>query len=228
MSSRLAIFLTMRRELRERLRSRAFQVATAIQIVIVVGIVIVAGVTGDDTETFKVGAVGERAASVGERLEPTPRASTPKIELETLADEAAAESAVSDEDVEAAVVDDRLLTGSTAGAGLVALLQDASRAGPRRREPARGRPFGGAGPRDAAAAAARGHRARQRRAGEGIALVGSPAALHRDPHVRDLGRRRRGRGEELAGRRGDPLGDPADSAARRQGARHRPAGDAAR
>ena len=126
MSSRHAIYLTMRRELRERLRSRAFQVATAVQIVIVVGIVVVAGVTGDDTETFKVGAVGERAASVGELARTEAESIEAKIELETLADEAAAESAVSDEDVEAAILDDRLLTGSSPDPGLIALLQDAS------------------------------------------------------------------------------------------------------
>ena len=126
MSSRHAIYLTMRRELRERLRSRAFQVATAVQILILVGIVIVAGVTGDDTETFKVGAVGERAASVGELARTDAGSIEAKIELETLADEAAAESAVSDEDVEAAILDDRLLTGSSPDPGLIALLQDAS------------------------------------------------------------------------------------------------------
>ncbi len=53
------IFLTARREIRERARSRAFIVSTIVQMVIVVLIVIIGSATSDDTESYKLGTVGQ-------------------------------------------------------------------------------------------------------------------------------------------------------------------------
>lgn len=57
--------LVVRRELRERLRSRAFQVATAISVLLVVGAIILPALDRNPfNEAVKVGVVGRRAESV--------------------------------------------------------------------------------------------------------------------------------------------------------------------
>ena len=47
--------LVMRREIRERLREKAFAVSTGINIVIIVAVVIIASLVGGDEESYKVG-----------------------------------------------------------------------------------------------------------------------------------------------------------------------------
>ena len=79
MSNRRAIFLTARREIRERLRTRAFLISTAIQVLIVIAIVVVAAITaGDSTDKFDVGYVGAEGRTVVEAARPPRGASTPR------------------------------------------------------------------------------------------------------------------------------------------------------
>lgn len=61
MSGGRAIWLTARREIRERLRSRAFRVSTLIQVLAVAAVAVIASVTGGGGETkVEVGTIGSR------------------------------------------------------------------------------------------------------------------------------------------------------------------------
>jgi ABC-2 type transport system permease protein len=63
-SGREATALVVRREIRERLREKAFAVSTGINIVIIVAVVIIASLVGGDDERFAVGYSGLSEAAV--------------------------------------------------------------------------------------------------------------------------------------------------------------------
>jgi ABC-2 type transport system permease protein len=63
-SGREATALVVRREIRERLREKAFAVSTGINIVIIVAVVIIASLVGGDDERFVVGYSGLSEAAV--------------------------------------------------------------------------------------------------------------------------------------------------------------------
>ncbi len=127
MSNRHAIFLTARREVRELLRSRAFRISTAIQLAIVIAIVVISGLTsGDDSDKFDVGYVGPEAERVVDQAQKRQAAFDAEITSREFGDEEAARSAVSDEDVDAAVVAAGLVARSDPSDTLVSLLQSAS------------------------------------------------------------------------------------------------------
>lgn len=127
MSRGRAIWLTARREIQERLRSRAFLVGTGVQLLIVVAVVIIAGVAGgDDTDKVDVGYVGteaETALDTAARLQ-----GSFQIELtpREYPDEAAARTAVEGDEADAAVAGDSLITSSDPPQTLTSLLQTAS------------------------------------------------------------------------------------------------------
>lgn len=128
MTPRRAVFLTARRELRERARSRVFRVATAVQLLIVAVVVIITVATGDDgPEKVKVAVVGPQARAVGQAAHAAQRPYDLEVELRRVASLAAATDAVRDDDVDVALAGRRLLTGADPDASLVALLQSASR-----------------------------------------------------------------------------------------------------
>lgn len=128
MSGRRAIFLTARREVRERLASRAFRISTVIQLAIVLAIVVISALTsGDDAEKFDVGYVGGAAKAVAEAAEAAQDGFNAELTLSSLADESAAASAIEADDLDAAVLEGQLLTGSSASETLSALIQAAAR-----------------------------------------------------------------------------------------------------
>ena len=127
MTDRRAIFLTARRELRERARSRAFLASTVLQVVIVIAIVVVASLTSGGTDTFKVGVVGDQARTVTDAATAQQKAVGAELKLKTFDDEAAARSAVEKDELDAAVAGGRLLTGSGPSETLTTLVQQASR-----------------------------------------------------------------------------------------------------
>jgi ABC-2 type transport system permease protein len=63
-SGREATALVVRREIRERLREKAFAISTGINIVIIVAVVIIASLVGGDDERFVVGYSGLSEAAV--------------------------------------------------------------------------------------------------------------------------------------------------------------------
>jgi len=127
MTDRRAIFLTARRELRERARSKAFLVSTVLQVVIVIAVVVVASLTSGGTDTFKVGVVGDQARAVTDAASAQQKAFGAELKLKTLDDVAAARSAVEKDELDAAVAGGRLLTGSGPSETLTTLVQQASR-----------------------------------------------------------------------------------------------------
>jgi ABC-2 type transport system permease protein len=128
MTERRAILLTARREIRERLRSRAFLASVGLQLVILLAIVVVIGLVADDaTEQFELGTVGERGAAIGNEARAQAAAFDAEVELRAFDDEAAAARAVEDESVDGAITPERLLTGASPPDQLVPLMQSAAR-----------------------------------------------------------------------------------------------------
>ena len=128
MTPRRAVFLTARREVLERVRSRAFVISTLIQVGVVVVIVIVSAVTGGGgTDTFDVGYAGADAKAVITAAGEQAGAVDAKIEPREYPTEAAARDAVDGKDVDAAVSAGTLIVRTDASDTLTSLLQSGQR-----------------------------------------------------------------------------------------------------
>lgn len=118
------VYLVARRELRERVRTRGFQVATALTLLGVLAIVAVTAInSGDEHRTVTVAALGAQAQAAlaevegeHESLELTIQSSDRDY------DEEAARQALLDGDLDAALVDNRILVGEEAPDTLAAVL----------------------------------------------------------------------------------------------------------
>jgi ABC-2 type transport system permease protein len=122
------IRLTARREVVERTRERSFLISTAITLLILAGIIVVPKLLGSDSSTFDVGLVG--AAS--QRLQPALAAQAApagiNVRVRSPASQAAADAAVRDGKLDAAVVDGNQVLVKTDGDDrLKLLIQTASR-----------------------------------------------------------------------------------------------------
>lgn len=111
MSSRHTIWLIARRELRERFRSRAFRVGTAVQIFIVLIVVVIGALSGGDDgpTTYKLGATGAQSAPLAAAAKARAPAFSARVDVRSYPDPAAATQAVRDSDVDAALVGARLI-----------------------------------------------------------------------------------------------------------------------
>jgi ABC-2 type transport system permease protein len=127
MTPRRAIFLTARREIRERLRSRAFMIGLAVQLVVVLVIVIVAALTSGGGDEFDVATVGPRGAEIGEAAQREQEGFDTTLTLTEAGDLAEARDRVADGDADAAVSASELITGADPSETLVGLLQSANR-----------------------------------------------------------------------------------------------------
>jgi ABC-2 type transport system permease protein len=126
-NARRLIYLTARREVRERLRSRAFLVSTGLSVLAVVLIVVVASLNSGGDERYTVGVVGPQAQATIEQARQGQEAIGVELEVRALSDEAAARRAVEDDDVDAALTDGRILSRGEPAPELLALLQEANR-----------------------------------------------------------------------------------------------------
>ena len=102
-----ATWLIARRDFRERVRGRAFLLATAVLVILSVGGVIAADVGKDlfdGTETHTIGLV-DPPAQLGPALDAAGTAFDMRIETQTFADNAAADAALDAGDIDAALVD---------------------------------------------------------------------------------------------------------------------------
>jgi ABC-2 type transport system permease protein len=126
MNDRRAVYLTARREVTERIRNRTFLLSTALMVVVAVAIVVVASVTEGDADEFDVGTVGPEPRAVVEVAVAAQDAFDAEVTLEEYPDEAAARTAVDDGEVDAALVDGRLISDGDPPSTLAALLQQAS------------------------------------------------------------------------------------------------------
>jgi ABC-2 type transport system permease protein len=129
-----ALWLVARREVRERLRSKVFEVSTALSLVVLVIVVVAAGAASgdDDGTTYDVGVVGERPAAVMAAAETLVAGSDEldgdvELSVDTYPDAATARAAVRDGDVDAAVVDSAVVVDREIDPGLGALIEAADR-----------------------------------------------------------------------------------------------------
>ena len=123
MNDRQTIALTAGREIRERLRSRAWRASLAVQIAIVLLIVVISAISGgDDSTSYEVGASGPEAVALVNGLQSqTIRDVT--VATKEVDDEAAGRADVADGELDAAVIDGELVIGPDTDDELIGLLQ---------------------------------------------------------------------------------------------------------
>jgi ABC-2 type transport system permease protein len=110
MSSRSAIVLVARREIRERLRGRAFLVSTLVLLLLVGGSTALNGVAAKET-TYRVALTGTPPAGLDAALQRAAKPFDAKVELRSLGSTSAARKALRTDDVDALLLlgDDRLV-----------------------------------------------------------------------------------------------------------------------
>jgi ABC-2 type transport system permease protein len=120
------MWLVARRELATRGRTRSFVLGLAISAVLMAGLAVLPRVVGGET-SYTVGLAGASAERLRPVLVAQAAADDIDLDLRSLPDEPAARAAVEDGEVDAAVVDDRLLYRGELDSGLAQLLQTAHR-----------------------------------------------------------------------------------------------------
>lgn len=127
MSVGRAIFLTARREVLERVRSRAYLASTGLILALVAGVFAIAAFTGGGPESVRLAVAGERGEQIAmAAAERAPRYEA-EIEMVPVSDAAAAGEAVRAGDVDLALIGERLTTGPGEPERAVAAIEDAAR-----------------------------------------------------------------------------------------------------
>ena len=123
------VYLVALREVRERVRSRAFVVSTAFTLLLVIGaLAAVAFLSEAGTPAYEVGIVGPRPAGLDDALSLAAAASGALVGTEPLADRPAAEAALEEGRIDAALLPDgTILVSSRRQADLESLLTFALR-----------------------------------------------------------------------------------------------------
>ncbi len=127
------VALIARREIGERLRSKAFGVSTLLSLVVLVVVVFVAGAaSGGGSTTYDIGVVGEHPAAVARGVGSLVAGSEEidaavDITVQQYPDAAAAERAVSDGDLDVALVGTAIVVSGGIDERLEALIQSANR-----------------------------------------------------------------------------------------------------
>jgi ABC-2 type transport system permease protein len=126
--TRRAATLVAKREFAERMRSRAFQIGTAIVVAVVAAGAILGGVLSDDDATeYEVGAQGPEAAAVAAAARAAAPSVDARVTVRRFASAAEARGAVRDEEVDAALVGGAIVSRDGANDELEQLLQGAAR-----------------------------------------------------------------------------------------------------
>lgn len=115
MSGARASYLAGRREVRERLRSKAFRISILIQVLAVLAIAVIASATsgdGNSTTTVKVGVIGESGKAVAGQAAGFSRDLDLEFEQVKFRSLSEARTALDDGDIEAAVGDSPVLVSS--------------------------------------------------------------------------------------------------------------------
>ncbi|MBJ7453542.1 MAG: ABC transporter permease, partial [Blastococcus sp.] len=125
-SSAALVRLVAGREVSTRIRDKGFIISSIVILLVIVGAVVIQVVTGSGDEESRVGLVGGDAVLVT-ALEAQGEALDVDVEVVEFDDEAAARTAVDDEDVDGALLagDDELLVRESAGGTLEAIVQGA-------------------------------------------------------------------------------------------------------
>jgi ABC-2 type transport system permease protein len=117
--------LVARREIVERVREKSFLIATVVNLVIIVAVVIVAAIMGGDDTSYDVGYVDDADTSIV--LAASEAAQALDIEFSShQLDEGQVRTELEEGDLDAALVDGRILAQDEPPDELVALLQSAS------------------------------------------------------------------------------------------------------
>jgi ABC-2 type transport system permease protein len=126
LSSSQLVRLVAGREVATRIRDKGFIISSVVILLVIVAAVVIQVVTGSGDEESRVGLVGGDASLVS-ALEAQGEASDVDVEVVEFDDEAAARTAVDDEDVDGALLagDDELLVRESAGGTLEAVVQGA-------------------------------------------------------------------------------------------------------
>jgi ABC-2 type transport system permease protein len=127
MSGREATLLVVRREIRERLREKAFAVSTGINIVIIVAVVIIAAIVSGDEERFAVGYNGATEAAVVESAAAAGRSVGVEIDAPRQVGADEADAALEDGSLDAVVASGQIRAKDEPPDELVTLLQAANR-----------------------------------------------------------------------------------------------------
>lgn len=128
MNRNRVIALTARREIRERGRSRAFIVATAVQVVVVVAIVVISALVGGGSDSYKVATFGEKGAQIAAAAKDQQKSIDADISVDEVSSEGAARDAVDSGDADVAVGEGKLISGNNPSEALVSLIQGSARA----------------------------------------------------------------------------------------------------
>ncbi len=126
LSSTQLVRLVARREVVTRIRDKGFIISSIVILLVIVAAVVIQVVTGSGDEESRVGLVGGDAALVS-ALEAQGEALDVDVEVVGFDDEAAARTAVDDEDVDGALLagEDELLVRESADGSLGAIVQGA-------------------------------------------------------------------------------------------------------
>ncbi|WP_354698974.1 hypothetical protein DSM112329_04673 [Paraconexibacter sp. AEG42_29] len=140
MNARSQVVLVAQREVRERLRNKAFRITTLIFCLAAVGAGLAAGLIGSGgADEVTVGTSGPDAARVVDGMQAAGKSYDLKPEQKAFGSAASARAAVDEGDVDLAIVDGpRLLVGVDADARSIALAQAAWRADAQRQAVERG------------------------------------------------------------------------------------------
>jgi ABC-2 type transport system permease protein len=121
--------LVMRRELRERVRSKMMIGSTVIFLLIIAAAAVLPGILGGE-DVYRVGVVGPASAAIADRLEPARASAAPdaRLEVSRPADVAEGERRVIDGELDALIVDGRqVVVEESLNRGLRAVLDGANR-----------------------------------------------------------------------------------------------------
>jgi ABC-2 type transport system permease protein len=104
------MLLVVRREVRERVRSRAFQVATIISVLVVAGAIILPALNRNPfSETVKIGAVGRPASAVRSQVATVKGVIESPVQVRSVASEAAAVDLLKRSELDVVVVGNRAI-----------------------------------------------------------------------------------------------------------------------
>ncbi len=118
--------LVTRREFWVRLRDRGFLISTAITVVVLAGFIVASAVGGGSTASFRLGTVDERDRAIGADAVEVARDAV-RITVVDVADRADAERSVRSGDLDAAVIEGRLVVATEVPAQLGPVVAEAMR-----------------------------------------------------------------------------------------------------
>ena len=123
-----SVLLVARREIMEKIRDRGFVLFTAFMLLLpIAGGIFGAFFSGSDTQSYRVGLVGEGSEQLGAALEGQTTAFNAKVKVEQLPNPDAARRGIKAGDIDAAVVNlSQILAEGRPGAELQTLLQSSA------------------------------------------------------------------------------------------------------